>query len=462
MAGIKVAKFGGSSLADAGQVAKVCDIVMADSQRRIVVVSAPGRRQSGDVKVTDLLIALAEAALSGGATDKLLQQVVGRYAAIQQGLGLPSAVTVEIEADLRRRLAAGITERGRFLDLIKAAGEDACARLVAEALRRRGADAHYLHPGAAGLWLTAEHGNAMVLPESYARLRGLRDRPGIVVFPGFFGCTPDGTVVTFPRGGSDITGAVLAAAVGAELYENFTDVDSVFAADPQLVPNARPIRMLTYREMRELAYAGFGVFHDEAIVPVVRAGIPVCIRNTNRPEAPGTLVVPKRPSKGGEVVGIASADGFCAVYVDKYLMNREIGFGRRLLQILEEEGLSYEHAPSGIDNTSVVLRERDFTPAKEAQVMQRIREELQPDNVEVQRGLALVMIVGEGMHCTVGMAARATTAIARAGVNIEMLNQGSSEISMMFGVKAVDRPQTVRALHRAFFEERADAGGNAA
>jgi aspartate kinase len=258
-------------------------------------------------------------------------------------------------------------------------------------------------------------------------------------------------VATFPRGGSDITGAILAAAVKADLYENFTDVDSVFAADPRIVPEASPIALLTYREMRELAYAGFGVFHDEAIIPAVQAKIPICVKNTNRPEAPGTRIVPTRKYEGGAVVGVASADGFCAVYVDKYMMNREVGFGRRLLQIMEDEGISYEHAPSGIDNISVVFREKDFTKEKEERVLERIRNELVPDNIDLDRGLALVMIVGEGMHYTVGVAARATTAMANAGVNIEMQNQGSSEISMMFGIKAMDRKKAVQALYAAFF-----------
>jgi aspartate kinase len=451
--GLKVAKFGGTSLADAGQIMKVCGLVQADAARRIVVVSAPGKRSAADTKVTDLLIALAERALAGGPVEPELAAVVARYAAVQRDLGLPAAIAGAVEADLRRRLDGDRAHPDRFMDSLKAAGEDNSARLVAEAFRKAGVDAHYVDPGRAGLLLSDEHGNAAVLPESYQALSRLAAAPGVTIFPGFFGTTRAGAVVTFPRGGSDITGAVLAAAVKADLYENFTDVDSVFSADPRIVPGARPIELLTYREMRELAYAGFGVFHDEAIVPAVKAGIPICIRNTNRPESPGTMIVPQRPHAGGAVVGIASADGFCAVYVDKYLMNREVGFGRRLLQILEDEGLSYEHAPSGIDNTSVVLREKDFSPAKEEQVRGRIRRELSPDNVEVERGLALVMIVGEGMHYTVGVAARATQAIAQAGVNIEMLNQGSSEISMMFGVKAVDRQRAVRALYGAFFED---------
>jgi aspartate kinase len=402
-----------------------------------------------------MLIACAEAKLAGKSGEAELKAVVNRFADIQRDAGANPAVVAEIEADLRRRLASDASHRGRFLDLLKAAGEDNSAKLVAEIFRKQGVDAHYVDPKAAGMLLSDDFGNAMVLDESYAKLAALRSAPGVAIFPGFFGYTKSGAVATFPRGGSDITGAILAAAVKADIYENFTDVDSVFAADPRIVSDAQPIELLTYREMRELAYAGFGVFHDEAILPAVKAGIPICVRNTNRPEAPGTRVVPSRPYRGGDVVGVASSDGFCAVYVDKYLMNREIGFGRRLLQILEQEGLSYEHAPSGIDNTSVILREKDFTKEREERVLSRMRAELAPDNIDVDRGLALVMIVGEGMHYAVGVAARATTALASAGVNIEMLNQGSSEISMMFGVKDLDRKKAVAALYRAFFTERA-------
>jgi aspartate kinase len=447
-----VSKFGGTSVADATQILKVCDIARMDPARRVIVVSAPGKRNSTDTKVTDMLIACAEARLSGRSADAEVKAIVERYADIQRAAGVGVGVIIEIERDLQARVNSDRSHKGRFMDLLKAAGEDNNAKLVAEIFRKNGIDAHYVDPRDAGMLLSDDFGNAMVLPESYEKLAVLKSAPGVTIFPGFFGYTKTGEVATFPRGGSDITGAILAAAVKADVYENFTDVDSVFAADPRIISGARAIDLLTYREMRELAYAGFGVFHDEAIVPAVRAGIPINIRNTNRPEAPGTQIVPSRPYHGGEVLGIASSDGFSALYVDKYLMNREVGFGRRLLQILEDEGLSYEHAPSGIDNTSVILREKDFTAEKETRICQRIKAELGSDNIDIDRGLALVMIVGEGMHYTVGVAARATTALANAGVNLEMLNQGPSEISMMFGVKAVDRKKAVQALYQAFFQ----------
>ncbi len=451
---LKVCKFGGSSLADAEQVRKVCDIVLADPDRRIVVVSAPGKRDKADIKVTDLLIACANKALAGASCESELQAVVGRYAVIQRELGLPEALTAEIEADLRRRVAGPKDHAGMFLDCLKAAGEDNSAKLVAEAMRARGVEAVYADPRAAGMLLTDEFGNAQLLDESYPLLQAwLKQVRGLVIFPGFFGYTKGGAVATFPRGGSDITGAILAAAAPADVYENFTDVDSVYPVDPRLVPEVKHgITTMTFREMRELAYAGFGVFHDEAVLPAIRAGIPVNIRNTNRPERPGTMVVPKREYDACAVVGIASDDGFVQIYVDKYMMNREVGFGRRLMQILEDEGLSWEHMPTGIDNISVVIREAKFSEAVEKRVVLRIQAELSPDNVLVERGHAIIMVVGEGMQYTIGMAAKATHALSAANVNIEMLNQGASEISMMFGVRSADRMRAVRALYDAYFK----------
>jgi aspartate kinase len=441
---MKVAKFGGTSLATADQIRRVCEIVRSDPERRLIVVSAPGRRYPRDAKVTDLLIGCAERYLENGSAEKELQAVIDRYGEIAQGLGLPGEIVELIASDLRARLATDASNKGRYVDVVKAAGEDNCARLVASFFRSAGIEAHYV---------SDEHGNAQVLGESYQNLGALRDAPGVTVFPGFFGYSPGGVVVTFPRGGSDITGSILAAAVQADVYENFTDVAGVFAASPDIVPNPRVISELTYREMRELSYAGFGVFHEEALVPVFRAGVPVCVRSTHDPSGRGTMIVPDRRRPAGPVVGIASDKGFCSVNLSRYLMNREIGFGRRLLQILEEEAISYEHTPSGIDGISVVLREDQFDEATEARVVQRINTELGVDSIAVERDLALVMIVGEGMRHTVGLAARATRAFAKAGVNIEMINQGSSEISVMFGVKAEHAAKAVRALYQEFFGE---------
>lgn len=449
---LKVSKFGGSSLATAEQVRRVCDIITADPERRLIVVSAPGKRHSEDIKVTDLLIAAASQRLMGKIGASESAEAIERYRSIAAELELPAEVIDPIAQDLTERLENSTTDPDLYMDTMKAGGEDNCARLIAAVLQARGVDAHYVNPKDAGLLLSDEPGNAQVLPEAYNRLRDLHERPGITIFPGFFGYSKKGNVVTFSRGGSDITGAILASAVRAAVYENFTDVDSVFAANPSIVEAPAAIAELTYREMRELSYAGFSVFHDEALEPVYRAKVPVNIRNTNNPEAPGTRIVPNRTSTDIPVVGIAAMDSVCCIYLSKYLMNREIGFGRRLLQVLEAEDISFEHIPSGIDNMSIILREDNFSKAKAKRVVEQIRQTLAPEDISVEHGLSLIMVVGEGMRDTVGIASRATSALAEAAINIEMINQGSNEVSMMFGIKSEGMEAAVRALYNEFFQ----------
>ena len=453
---MKVCKFGGSSLANAAQLNKVMDIVLADPARRIVVVSAPGKRDSGDTKVTDLLIALAKTALDGKDAAAALAAVVERYAEMARDLELGDEIVARIRADLERRLAkAKELDPAAFMDLLKAAGEDNNAKLVAVAFEARGKKARYASPKDTGMILKGPFGDATLDNDSYSKLaRAFSNFDGIVIYPGFFGYTKEGEVATFPRGGSDITGSILAAAVCADVYENFTDVDSVYPCDPRIVPEVKTgegIPTMTYREMRELAYAGFGVFADEAVIPAVKARIPINIRNTNHPGEPGTMIQQSRRVTPGTVVGVASADGFCNIVVEKYLMNREIGFGRRLLQILENEGISYEHMPSGVDSQCVVLKEQFLPKENEHKVVQAIKRELSPDYVTVERDISMLMIVGEGMCYTPGMLAKACLALASAGISMSMVNQGSSEVSFMIAVRRQDRDGAVRALYKAFF-----------
>ena len=457
---MKVCKFGGSSLADAAQVNKVIDIVLADPARRIVVVSAPGKRHSGDTKVTDLLIALAETALKGDNTDREFGEVAERYASMADALKLGDGIVKLIEDDLHGRLAqAKSLAPEEFMDLMKAAGEDNNAKLVAAAFEARGRKARYASPKDTGMVLKGSFGDATLDPESYARLsRAFSNFEGIVVYPGFFGYTREGKVATFPRGGSDITGSILAAAVCADVYENFTDVDSVYPCDPRIVEDVKKgdgIPTMTYREMRELAYAGFGVFNDDAVIPAVKARIPINIRNTNHPSAPGTMIQQSRRVVPGTVVGIASADGFCNIVVEKYLMNRQIGFGRRLLQVLEEAGISYEHMPSGVDSQCVVVKECYLPKENEHKILQALRRELEPDYVTIERDLTMVMVVGEGMCYTPGMLAKACLALASVGISLSMVNQGSSEVSFMIAIRQADRDLAVRSLYKAFFGKSA-------
>jgi aspartate kinase len=448
---MKVAKFGGSSVASAGQFRKVAHIVLSDEQRRIIVVSAPGKRFKGDIKMTDLLIQLAGKVTNGEGYDDVLAAVMERYEEIAKGLELSYEIIEKIKIDLAGFIDRYKNEPERLMDALKASGEDNNAKLMAFYLNHLGYEAHYVNPKEAGIFVTDEPGNAQILPESYERLKDLKKRTGILVIPGFFGYSQTGHIVTFPRGGSDITGSIVAAGVGAEVYENFTDVDSIYCVNPSIVDNPRKLKELTYREMRELSYSGFSVFHDEALEPVYRAGIPVCVKNTNNPEAPGTWIVAERDHKEQPIAGIASDAGFCSININKYLMNREIGFGRKVLQILEDEGISYEHTPSGIDNMSVILRAHQLEGEKEQRIIDRIQTELNVDDIHVERDLALIMVVGEGMERTVGVAAKATMAFANANVNIEMINQGSSEVSMMFGVKEETVNRAVKALYDVYF-----------
>lgn len=447
-----VCKFGGTSVASAIQIRKVANIVKANPERRIIAVSAPGKRSSDDMKVTDLLIELADAALHKKDVDSKLQNVVNRYKDITEELGLDHSILQVIAEDLRERIEGDQSNPILFIDSMKAAGEDNNAKVIAAYFNHIGMNAKYVSPKE-GLIVNDLPERTFALPEAYERLSALKDAEEIIIFPGFFGYTKSGILRTFDRGGSDITGSILAAAVNADLYENFTDVDCVFAANPRIVNDPMAIREITYREMRELSYAGFSVFHDEALMPVYKQGIPVNIKNTNNPSAPGTRIVPTREESKHPVTGISADSGFSTLYVSKYLMNREVGFGRKLLQIIEDENISYEHTPSGLDDISVIMRSHQLTPDKEARIVARVKEELHADDVYFRHGFSMIVIVGEGMRNNTGLAARAATAISATGANIEMINQGSSEVSLVFGVLSQYENQILKSLYEEFFSK---------
>lgn len=449
---MKVCKFGGTSVASAEQVKKVANIVQSDSERRFVVVSAPGKRDADDIKVTDLLIDLADAVNAGVEFEHKIQAVVKRYEENARGLGLDKEISDIIEADLRARCANAVKVSPEYvLDSLKASGEDNNAKMIAMYFNSIGIEAKYVSPQE-GLVVNEPPARTMALPEAYENLSVLKNSKEIIVFPGFFGYTKEGVLRTFDRGGSDITGAILAAAVGADLYENFTDVDCVFSANPKVVNDPAEITEITYREMRELSYAGFSVFHDEALMPVFKLKIPVNIKNTNNPSAPGTRIVAESTENRRPVTGISADDGFSILYVSKYLMNREIGFGRKLLQILEEENISYEHTPSGLDDISVIVRSHQLDGDKEARITKRVYEELHADDVHFRHGFSMIVVVGEGMNNNTGLAARAATAISKTGANIEMINQGSSEVSLSFGVKDQYADDILKSLYEEFFQ----------
>lgn len=448
---MKVAKFGGSSLANATQFKKVANIVMDDAERKFIVVSAPGKRHDKDYKVTDLLISLGNAFYNQDKYKSYYITIIDRFTKIINELNVDDALVEEIKAKIDATLDASLSYED-LMNQIKALGEDSSAKILSAYLQTLGVNAHYVNPKDAGIIVKNDPHGAQLLKDSYEKIYTLREKDGVSVIPGFFGFTKDGQLATFSRGGSDITGAIVSAGVEATLYENFTDVDSVYAVNPSIVENPHEIKQLTYREMRELSYAGFSVFHDEALIPAFNARIPVCIKNTNNPSAPGTMIVADREIDDKCVVGIASDTGFSSLYVSKFLMNREIGFGRKLFQILENEQVSFEHSPSGIDDMSIIIRDSQLTEEKEQKIVKRIYDELHADFVAFHRDLALIMVVGEGMNEAIGMAQTATTALGDANVNLEMINQGSSEVSMMFGIKANDLHRAIKALYRAYFE----------
>ncbi len=449
----KVVKFGGSSLASASQLEKVLDIVRADDSRRFVVVSAPGKRNDKDTKVTDALIRYYRDYTNGQSVDSDQDWIINRYKSMVDELGLDHAVLDRISASIMQ-LATLPIEGNRFLyDTFLAAGEDNNAKLVAAFFRKRGISARYVHPKEAGIIVSSEPGNARLLPSSYDRLEALQDTEDVLIIPGFFGVTIDGDICTFSRGGSDITGSIVAAGVKADLYENFTDVDGIFSAHPGVIHNPRPIKELTYREMRELAYSGFSVLHDEALIPAYRGRIPLVIKNTNNPSHPGTTITLEHHGDALPVVGIAADDKFVSINMSKYLMNREVGFGRKVLQILEDLNIRFEHMPTGIDDMSIILRERELTPIKEQEIISQLVRKLEVDEVDIEHDLSIITLVGENMNNHVGVTATATKALSENGINIEMLSQGSSELSIMFFVKADQVRASLKALYQAFFGE---------
>lgn len=450
---MKVIKFGGSSLASAEQLKKVLGIVKSDEERRFVVVSAPGKRNAEDTKVTDALIKYYKHYRSDRDVTADQDWIINRYKSIVDELGLHSTILEKIAAAIKD-LATLPIENNEFLyDTFLAAGEDNNAKLIAEYFRQEGLNAHYIHPKHAGLIVTSEPGNARILPSSYDKLEELRDSDEILVIPGFFGVTTDNQICTFSRGGSDITGSIIAAGVKADLYENFTDVDGIFAAHPGVVHKPHSIKELTYKEMRELAYAGFSVLHDEALIPAYRGKIPLVIKNTNNPDHPGTRIVLKHSGESVPVVGISGDDDFVSINMSKYLMNREVGFGRKVLQILEDLNIRFEHMPTGIDDLSIIVRGRELTPIKEQEIISQLTRKLEVDEVSIERDLSIIMIVGENMKNHIGVTATATHALSEQGINLVMISQGSSEVAIMFVIKTADEKKAVRAIYDAFFKD---------
>ena len=432
----KVVKFGGSSLASAEQFQKVEAIIRRDPERRYVVPSAPGKRFDSDNKVTDMLYACYHLAEDGKEFGEELAQIAARYQEIIDGLSLTVSLKEEfdtIERNFREKAGeAYAASRGEYLNGILMAAYRGFEFVdAAEVIR-------FAQNGEFDSELTNK-----ILRERLCKLDH-------AVIPGFYGACEDGRIRTFSRGGSDITGSIVARAVKAEVYENWTDVSGILIADPRIIEDPEGIDTITYRELRELSYMGFNVLHEEAIFPVRREGIPINIRNTNRPEDDGTWIVESTCQKSKYVItGIAGKKGFCSVNIEKAMMNTEIGFGRKVLQAFEDNGISFEHIPSGIDTLTVFVHQDEFMD-KEQKVVSAIHRLADPDGIEIEADLALIAVVGRGMKSTRGTAGRIFSALAHANVNVKMIDQGSSELNIIIGVANEDFEQAIQAIYAIF------------
>ncbi len=432
----KAVKFGGSSLASAEQFVKVGNIIKSDDSRRYVIPSAPGKRSSDDEKVTDMLYDCYEKASNGKKFDARLKQIKLRYKEIIQGLGLSLSLDQDFE-EIGKNLANGA---GR--DYAASRGEYLNGKIMAEYLG-------FTFVDAADVIVFNEDGtldDAETNKKMSACLNALEN----AVVPGFYGADVNGNVVTFSRGGSDITGSLVAKAIHAEVYENWTDVSGFLVADPRIVNKPEGIETITYRELRELAYMGATVLHEDAIFPVRKEGIPINIRNTNKPDDKGTWIVESTCQKSKyTITGIAGKRGFCSINIEKDMMNSEIGFGRKVLQAFEEQDISFEHMPSGIDTLTVFVHQDEFMD-KEQKVVSAIHRLAKPDSIEIESDLALLAVVGRGMRATRGTAGRIFSALAHANVNVKMIDQGSSELNIIIGVSDCDFDRAIRAVYDIF------------
>lgn len=432
----KVVKFGGSSLASAEQFKKVGNIIHQDESRRYVVPSAPGKRFSADTKVTDMLYGCYAAAEAGEDFSEKLSEIRERYQEIIDGLNLDFSLDKDFEV-IRSEF-----ERKAGRDYAASRGEFLNGKIMAAYLGYEFVDAaevvRFNDDGSFNDEVTNE------------LLSGRLSQIERAVIPGFYGAREDGTVVTFSRGGSDVSGSLVALAVGADLYENWTDVSGFLVTDPRIVDDPAVIETITYRELRELSYMGATVLHEDAIFPVQKEGIPINIRNTNRPEDKGTLIVESTCRKPRYVItGIAGKKGFCSINIEKSMMNSEIGFGRKVLQVFEEQGINFEHVPSGIDTMTVYVHQDEFEE-KEQQVIAGIHRAVNPDFIEMESDLALIAVVGRGMKSQRGTAGRVFSALAHAHVNVKMIDQGSSELNIIIGVENRDFETAVKAIYDIF------------
>lgn len=436
----KVVKFGGSSLASAEQFRKVGSIVRSDSSRCYVIPSAPGKRYPDDTKVTDLLYRCYRQAILEEDREEDFEEILDvikeRYQAIIEGLNLELSLDDEFKL-IRENFCKKI---GR--DYAASRGEYLNGIIMASYLG-------FTFIDAAEVIKFNENGEFEDELTNQILQERLKDSAGVVI-PGFYGSMPDGKIKTFSRGGSDITGSIVARAVHADIYENWTDVSGFLIADPRIIPNAKSIDVITYRELRELSYMGASVLHEDAIFPVRREGIPINIRNTNKPEDKGTLIVEATCQKSRFIItGVAGKKDFASITVEKDMMNSQVGFCRRVLQVFEDNGVSIEHMPSGIDTMTIFVHQDEFQE-KEQKVIAGIHRAVEPDFLELESDLALIAVVGRGMKATRGTSGRIFSALSHANVNVKMIDQGSSELNIIIGVRNHDFEEAIKAIYDIF------------
>lgn len=432
----KVVKFGGSSLADANQFRKVAQIIKSDETRRYVVASAPGKRSSDDVKVTDMLYKCFELATAKKPIDEVFAKVEERFNGIIADLGMDFSLDEElagIKVALQHRASRDyVASRGEYLNSMILAAYLGYDFIDAETC------IFFDEKGNLDTEKTNKVLSEMLIQHSHA------------VIPGFYGVNCNGSLRTFSRGGSDITGSIVARAISAEIYENWTDVSGMLMADPRIVKEPKVIDIITYNELRELAYMGASVMHEDAIFPVKVSNIPINIRNTNAPDDAGTMIVPQTSSQAPNVItGVAGKKGFSIINIEKDMMNAEIGFGRKVLEVLEKHGVCFEHLPSGIDTMSVVISTSELRSTKYEMVAE-IAKVVNADRVTVEDGISLIAVVGRSMVRAKGTAGRVCSAIASKNINIKMIDQGSSERNIIVGVEEADYEETLRAIYSEF------------
>lgn len=436
----KVVKFGGSSLASAEQFVKVGNIIHSDDDRKFVVPSAPGKRFDNDTKVTDMLYACYELAEKDHNFNAEMAQIEKRYQEIIDGLKLELDLSAEFDKiidDFKRKAGPNYAaSRGEYLNGI----------IMANYLGYE-----FVDPAEAIRFNEAGVFDAELTQKLLSKRLENVER---AVIPGFYGAKEDGTVVTFSRGGSDITGSIVAKAIQADVYENWTDVSGILIADPRIIENPKGIDIITYGELRELSYMGFNVLHEDAIFPVRKEGIPINIRNTNKPEDEGTWIVGHTCKKAKyTITGIAGKKGFASINIEKDMMNAEIGFGRKVLQVFEEYGISFEHMPSGIDTLNVMVHQSEFVD-KEQNILSGINKAVNPDHVDIQSDLALIAVVGRCMKSQRGTVGRIFAALAHVNVNVRMIDQGSSEQNVIIGVANEDFETAIKAIYTIFVDTR--------